>query len=77
MIQKIAFFSNIGPERILNWMDRHSLTQERAAHTEDGVVGLCGVGDCGCGCRVTPGCGACQRTKNFTQCGYTFSVPRI
>lgn len=32
MIQKIAFFSKIGPERILNWMDRHSLTQERAAH---------------------------------------------
>ena len=42
MIQKIAFFSNIGPERILNWMDRHSLTQERAAHTEDGLVGLFG-----------------------------------
>ena len=32
MIQKIAFRGDIGPERVLNWMDRHSLTQERAAH---------------------------------------------
>ena len=35
MIQKIAFRGDIGPERVLNWMDRHNPTQERGAHAID------------------------------------------
>ena len=43
MIQKIAFRGDIGPERVLNWMDRNSLTQERTAHA---IGVLCRVLNC-------------------------------